>query len=146
MQCGETQFYQTIWYQSRKHKSPKSNEKIETCVCYDNINLYLSYLFHCTILYCIGYKYNHKFLFTSLKLDYMFWYLCTYINVDKIFTRPTRPSSPRRQNREIHNPSYSPEKKIVSDKIHLKFGWFFRTMHSLKLDTILVSLISIWGP
>ena len=115
-------------------KKSKHVSVMITLIC-----IWVIYLFHCTIVYCIGYKDNHKFLFTSLKLDYTFWYLCTYINVNKIFTRPTRPSSPRRQNREIHNPSYSPEKKIVSDKIHLKFGWIFRTMHSLKLDTILVS-------
>ena len=40
-----------------------------------------------------------------------------YIIVIKRFTHPIRPSSLRRQNREIHNPSYSPEKKLIEFKI-----------------------------
>ena len=110
MQCGEIQLYQAMWYQSIAGNINFQKALKKSCGWYDNINLYLNNLFiSLHIVLHIGYIHNHKFLFSYLTRFHDL--LLMYINVNKIFTHPTRPSSPRQQNREIHNPSYSPEKK-----------------------------------
>ena len=83
----------------------KKQWKLETCGWYDNSNLYLSYLLV---------RNNQKYLFTYWFITRLNDPILMYIIVIKLFTHPTRPSSPRQQNREIHNPSYSPEKKLIS--------------------------------